>query len=118
MEPLVSFLFDLFSVNSSTREFIIQSYLPQIKNAFSTVQISPVNTLALFSSTVATFAKLVFAFVFQEQTFMIDILTSPVVNEVGRPINWSERLACAVTELLVRAACVRCHGTKCPLLTA
>ena len=41
-------------------------------------------------------------------------------------INWSERLACTVTRLivynlqknLVRAACVHCHRTKFPLLTA
>ena len=82
VEPLANFLLDLFSINRSTRIFIVQSYIPQIKQAFSNIQLSIFNKIALLFSTVGTIAKLVYAFLFQEQTFRIDFLTTPLVNQV------------------------------------
>ena len=83
IEPLIIFLLDLFSVNNNTRVFIIQSYLPQILQAFSNIQLSIFEKTALLLSTLTTFTKLVYAFLFQEQTFMIDFLTSPLAIQVA-----------------------------------
>ena len=83
IEPLIIFLLDLFRVNNNTRVFIIQSYLPQILQAFSNIQLSIFEKTALLLSTLTTFTKLVYAFLFQEQTFMIDFLTSPLAIQVA-----------------------------------
>ena len=76
-------LLDLFDVNQSSRTFILKSYLPQVKEAFSNVKISPPDKLTLFLGTTATIGKLLYAFLFQEQTFMIDLLSSPSAIQVS-----------------------------------
>ena len=46
--------------------------------------------LRLLKNTLATVSKLVFAFFYQEQTFDIDVVTSPLGNQVNRrqEVRW------------------------------
>ena len=58
-------------------------YIPHIKAAFLPRNLPLASKLSLFLGTMQTVKKLVYAFLFQEETFDTDFLTSPTANSVG-----------------------------------
>jgi len=90
-DPLVSALLGAFGIgDSSTGTFIRQVYLPKIRRALSRVRLPLFSKLRLLKNTLATVSKLVFAFFYQEQTFDIDVVTSPLGTQIGaflRPLS-------------------------------
>lgn len=60
-----------------------RQYIPQVTRALSKYSLNPAKKIGLFKYFMKMIKKMVFAFLFQEQTFEIDFLTSPLANQVG-----------------------------------
>ena len=61
---------------------IFREYIPQIKNALGKKNLSIFKKHKLFSHAMKMVKKMVFAFKFQEQTFPLEFLKSPIANQV------------------------------------
>ena len=59
-----------------------REYIPQIKNALGKKNLSVLKKHKLFSHAMKMVKKMVFAFKFQEQTFPLEFLKSPLANQV------------------------------------
>lgn len=81
-EPLIRTLIGIFGI-SELGPFILDSYLPKIRRAFSRTRIPFLTKMQLLKNTLSTVFKLVYAFLFQEQTIDIDLVTSPLGNQIG-----------------------------------
>ena len=82
VQPATSTLSDLFGIDTPTKNFILYSYIPEVRRAFSGIKMTAMERFDLLFSTIGTVKKLVYAFFFQEQTFKIDFLKSPLANQV------------------------------------
>ena len=63
-------------------DIYFREYIPQIKNAFGKKNLSMLKKHKLFSNAIKMVKKMVFAFKFQEQTFPLEFLKSPLANQV------------------------------------
>ena len=82
VEPTASTLIDIFGIDAPTKKFILEAYIPQARQAFTPIRISALERLDLFLATVTTVKKLIYAFLFQEITFDIQFLKSPLATQV------------------------------------
>jgi len=83
IKPAASTLSDLFGVDAPTKKFILESYIPSVRAAFSKIKLTVMERLDILLSTIGTVKKLVYAFLFQEDTFNIDFLKSPLAVQIG-----------------------------------
>jgi len=83
VHPAASTLIDLFGIDPPTKNFILQAYIPEVRRALTPIEITPVERIDLLFSTVRTVKKLVYAFLFQEITFNIEFLKSPLATQLG-----------------------------------
>ena len=84
--PAAMSLANAFGVDETSKAFLELKYVPEITRAFRKVKLSLLQKLSLFLSTLKMTKKMVFAFSFQEDTFDIDLLTSPTVNKVNKSL--------------------------------
>jgi len=83
VEPTASTLIDIFGIDAPTKKFILEAYIPHARQAFTPKRISVLERLDLFLATVTTVKKLIYAFLFQEITFDIQFLKSPLATQLG-----------------------------------
>lgn len=81
--PAANNLANAFGVDEDSKAFLEFKYVPEITRAFRRVKLTMFQKLSLFLTTLKMTKKMVFAFSFQEDTFDIDLLTSPAVNKVN-----------------------------------
>ena len=82
--PAALGLASAFGVDERSVQFLEREYIPEIKRALGKKSLNLVKKSKLFSYTLRMIKKMVFAFKFQERTFPIALLTSPLVNQVKR----------------------------------
>jgi len=86
-EPLVLPLTLIFTtgygVDEESVEFLKTQYIPQIKNALDKKDLSIFKKHKLFSHAVKMVTKMVYAHKFQELTFPLEFLKSPIANKLG-----------------------------------
>ena len=80
--PAALGLASAFGVDERSVQFLEREYIPEIKRALGKKSLNLVKKSKLFSYTLRMIKKMVFAFKFQERTFPIALLTSPLVNQV------------------------------------
>jgi hypothetical protein len=83
VDPLVSNLIDVFAVEKREKDFVVHSYLPAMKHNILKIQLSFFQRIKLALQTFSAIKKLVFAFLWQEQTFKVEKLTTPTGARVG-----------------------------------
>merc|ERR1711879_164371 len=81
--PVALALASAFGVDESSVEFLETQYIPQIQSALGKKNLSVLKKHKLFSHAVKMIKKMVYAFKFQEQTFDLEFLTSPLANQLG-----------------------------------
>jgi hypothetical protein len=82
VQPVASALIDLFPIDTPTKNFIMNSYIPEVASALSSIDMTPLERFDLLFSTIGTVKKLLYAFLFQEVTFKIEFLKSPLAIQV------------------------------------
>ena len=80
--PAALGLASAFGVDERSVQFLEREYIPEIQRALGKKSLNLVKKSKLFSYTLRMIKKMVFAFKFQERTFPIALLTSPLVNQV------------------------------------
>ena len=85
-EPLITptalTLAAAFGVEEESVLFLEKYYIPKVKQVFRKRTLPVLRKIALFKSTLQMAIKMIFAFKYQENTFDIDFLTSPLGNQV------------------------------------
>jgi len=81
--PVALALASAFGVDDKSVQFLEREYIPQIKNALGKKNLSIFKKHKLFSHAMKMVKKMVFAFKFQEQTFPLEFLKSPLANQLG-----------------------------------
>lgn len=96
ISPAALALADAFGVDERSIQFLQRQYIPQVTRALSKYSLNPAKKIGLFKYFMKMIKKMVFAFLFQEQTFEIDFLTSPLANQIGaflqHPVNAGSEL--------------------------
>ena len=104
VQPAAVLLSDAFGVDQETQRFMtrycpqspglshlgvlyLRQYIPHITAAFAPVDLPISRKIQLFLGTMQTVKKLVYAFLFQEGTFQVDLLTSPPVVQLGAALQ-------------------------------
>ena len=108
VQPAAAALIDLFGIDTPTKHFILQAYIPEVRRAFSGIEITPGQRIDLLFSTITTVKKLVYAFLFQEITFNIQFLVSPLGTQVS-----ASRAICVLTSVLFLARSMVPASTQC-----
>ena len=89
-ETIVDFiipqLMKLFPLEEEVKQFIINSYIPELRTATAEVKISFFSKFDLFFKVVGTIGKLMYAFMWQEWVFPYAIFKVPIVNVIGADI--------------------------------
>jgi len=83
-EPLIRTLTGIFGI-SELGPFIIDTYLPKLRRAFSRTRLPIFTKLKLLKNTLSTVYKLVYAFLFQEQTIDIDMDMAEMMKGMKMP---------------------------------
>jgi len=83
IDPLVSNLIDVFNVEKKQKDFVVHQFLPEMKKAIATIELTFFQRTKLALQTFSAIKKLVFAFLWQEQTFNIQKLSTPTGARVG-----------------------------------
>ena len=81
--PVAISLANAFGVNDDSKQFLEDHYIPEITRAFRKRRLNPFKKFKLLAHAMKMTKKMIYAFSFQESTFDIDILTSPLINKIG-----------------------------------
>ena len=90
--PAALGLASAFGVDERSVQFLEREYIPEIQRALGKKSLNLVKKSKLFSYTLRMIKKMVFAFKFQERTFPIALLTSPLVNQVEKSFIYSKQI--------------------------
>jgi hypothetical protein len=99
VDPLVNNLIDVFNVEKREKDFVVHSFLPAMKKAIVNINLTFFQRIKLALQTLSAIKKLVFAFLWQEQTFKVEKLSTPTgarvrtflqpyVNSLSSVVGW------------------------------
>ena len=84
VDSIIPIVLDLFNVNDALQDFFINSFLPELRNATSELHLELDQKTSLLKNMAGTLVKLIYAFVWQEDTFTFgDVIFSHEVNTLG-----------------------------------
>jgi len=84
VDAIIPLLMDAFNLPEDARTFILEEYLPEIRNSTADIQLGLIEKPRLQLNTLGTLMKLMYAFLWQEYVLTdADIFLDPEVNQLG-----------------------------------
>jgi len=84
VDQIITPLMDLFLVKPEEQEFMRNQYLPELRNITADFNLEYSDKISLAENTAGVMIKLVYAFIWQEDTFNLgDLILSPEANAFG-----------------------------------